>query len=658
MYPKFLWSLLLALLVTSCASESSDTPSDASVQNRWEDPVLRTIHDHQDASQLDSLAPYFESEDPRIRKEAALACASMRDWPAVPLLLELLEDEDAGVAATAAYALGQTGDTSATEALRKVLADPNALYQKDEGQLFGHVVEALGKLGNQLDLEYVLFQYGDLKSSGAELSIMRSIFRFGQRNIATRAAEELASDFIIDGENIAAAHLASSYFARRKELDPAVLQEGVLEDWPMITDPVIRMNIARAMKHLDSTQSEPYLLDILNSEKEDYRTKVNAVLAFTPASDSSLLKIIPFLQDPNLHISISTAGTIFAHADDLSYDTLFALGKSHSEPYVQAILMQSALKKSPGNAEVGQWLQTAVEQSEDVYVKRTFLISMGQSPTQLRYLRSQLNSDQSRLILSGAATALISMFAMPEDNTPANIRLDIVKEGLATGDDAVIALMAVELARKNAGYKDLIDDTQFIDDALDKMPLPETIEAYRMLQGAKYELEGEDRRIAQQIEYNHPIDWELAAKIDADATADIETNRGTISIRLHIDETPGTVVNFVELAERGYFEGKTFHRIVPNFVIQAGCPRGDGYGSLAETIRTEVPPMYYEEGVIGMASAGPDTESSQWFITHSATPHLDGRYSLFGHVIAGMNVVHDIQMGDQITKVSINYTGS
>jgi cyclophilin family peptidyl-prolyl cis-trans isomerase len=96
--------------------------------------------------------------------------------------------------------------------------------------------------------------------------------------------------------------------------------------------------------------------------------------------------------------------------------------------------------------------------------------------------------------------------------------------------------------------------------------------------------------------------------------------------------------------------------VVPNFVVQTGCPRGDGFGSLDFTIRSEVAGTYYnEEGYLGMASAGPHTEGTRFFITHSPTPHLDGRYTIFGKVISGMQVIHQLEMGDSISQINILY---
>lgn len=131
------------------------------------------------------------------------------------------------------------------------------------------------------------------------------------------------------------------------------------------------------------------------------------------------------------------------------------------------------------------------------------------------------------------------------------------------------------------------------------------------------------------------------------------TEKGEIIVQLNVDWCPGTVGAFLELIERGYFNGLYFHRVVPNFVVQDGCPRGDGWGGPEFTIRSEFTPAPFVEGSLGMASAGKDTEGSQWYFTHSPTPHLDGKYTNFGYVVSGMEVVHQLEVGDVIERVEI-----
>jgi peptidylprolyl isomerase len=105
--------------------------------------------------------------------------------------------------------------------------------------------------------------------------------------------------------------------------------------------------------------------------------------------------------------------------------------------------------------------------------------------------------------------------------------------------------------------------------------------------------------------------------------------------------------------QRGFYRGLPFHRVVPNFVIQGGDPRGDGWGGPGFSIRSEFSPLTYETGMLGVASAGKDTEGSQFFITQSPQPHLDGRYTIFGKVVTGMDVVDKIQVDDHIFDVKI-----
>jgi cyclophilin family peptidyl-prolyl cis-trans isomerase len=141
--------------------------------------------------------------------------------------------------------------------------------------------------------------------------------------------------------------------------------------------------------------------------------------------------------------------------------------------------------------------------------------------------------------------------------------------------------------------------------------------------------------------------------IPADQKVKISTGKGEIIIRLLVEEAPGSVANFVQLVNAGYFNEKNFHRVVPNFVIQGGCNRGDGWGSEDYSIRSEFSMRRYKEGSMGMASAGKDTEGPQWFITHSPTPHLDGRYTIFAEVEKGMEVVRAMEVGDRIVKVEL-----
>lgn len=137
--------------------------------------------------------------------------------------------------------------------------------------------------------------------------------------------------------------------------------------------------------------------------------------------------------------------------------------------------------------------------------------------------------------------------------------------------------------------------------------------------------------------------------------ATIQSNRGSIRLKLYADKAPKTVANFEKLVAKGFYNGLKFHRVISNFMIQTGCPKGTGTGGPGYTFEDEFHKDLKHDGpgVLSMANAGPNTNGSQFFITHVATPWLDGKHSVFGQVIEGQDVVDAIKQGDVMTKVTI-----
>lgn len=137
--------------------------------------------------------------------------------------------------------------------------------------------------------------------------------------------------------------------------------------------------------------------------------------------------------------------------------------------------------------------------------------------------------------------------------------------------------------------------------------------------------------------------------------ATITTNRGAVTLELFGEQAPVTVGNFVNLAERGYYDGLTFHRVIANFMIQGGDPTGNGTGGPGYKFEDECSPELRHDGpgIMSMANAGPGTNGSQFFITHGPTPHLDGKHTVFGRVTRGQDIVDSIAQGDCIDKISI-----
>ena len=155
------------------------------------------------------------------------------------------------------------------------------------------------------------------------------------------------------------------------------------------------------------------------------------------------------------------------------------------------------------------------------------------------------------------------------------------------------------------------------------------------------------------------MQWDNPPEMQIDAeksyTAAMETDKGTIQLELQPQHAPITVNNFVFLAREGYYDGLTFHRVISNFMIQGGDPTGSGSGGPGYNFEDETDgnPLNHKTGVISMANAGPNTNGSQFFVTHSPQTHLDGRHTVFGKVTSGQDVVDAVEQGDTIKKVEI-----
>jgi cyclophilin family peptidyl-prolyl cis-trans isomerase/HEAT repeat protein len=254
---------------------------------------------------------------------------------------------------------------------------------------------------------------------------------------------------------------------------------------------------------------------------------------------------------------------------------------------------------------------------------------------------------ESDVVVRGTAADLLGDLPPDEVNTRALIAALPVALADKQLNDAALSILGALAKQKSAKANEAIKI------ALDS---PDYLIRRRAVALLKANGAGDfSSRIGTVRTRNTTADYERAiARMDKQVTAVVTTTKGSFTIDLLPDEATLTVDNFVELAKRKYFSGITIHRVVPNFVIQDGDPRGDGNGGPGYQIRCEINEAPYRRGAVGMALSGKDTGGSQWFVTHAPQPHLDGGYTVFGNVIEGMDVVDAIARGDVIRSIVIN----
>lgn len=212
--------------------------------------------------------------------------------------------------------------------------------------------------------------------------------------------------------------------------------------------------------------------------------------------------------------------------------------------------------------------------------------------------------------------------------------------------------MAAEKVRKDSLWKDHKNyRIAFLNKVKKSLVMPGEFEAYIELEKTICYLQGTKWQYKAPA-YNHKILWPYVEGLREFEKVKITTTKGTMILTCTVNYSPASVANFLELVDSGYYNGKYFHRMVPDFVVQGGCPRGDGWGAENWTQRSELGLNYiYRKGSVGLASAGKDSEGVQFFITHDFTPQLDGRYTIFGEITEGLDVINLLQIGDQILSM-------
>ena len=276
-------------------------------------------------------------------------------------------------------------------------------------------------------------------------------------------------------------------------------------------------------------------------------------------------------------------------------------------------------------------------------------------PDLLRALAAFKPKDLARVLLShlkesdviARATAAELLSELPPDEINARGLIEALAPAMKDElNDAALAILDALAKQKNGVANEAIKTAL---DAADHLLRRQAIVLLKENGAGDY-----SAKIGAVQTRNRATDYERAlSRIGKNVSAMVSTTRGAFTIKLLANDAPLTVDNFVQLAKRGYFGRVTVHRVVPNFVIQDGDPRGDGNGGPGYQIRCEINEVPFERGAVGMALSGKDTGGSQWFVTHSPQPHLDGGYTVFGNVVSGMSVVDSIARGDVIRSIVI-----
>ncbi len=627
--------------------------------NQFSNDQLRQVHTFADERNTEGVISYLNNENSQVRSQSCILLGSMNDSLAIEPLLHAMEfDKEENVRISAAFALGQYQLEGLVNLMMHCLLDEKNTDVKRE------IIIAIGKSGGGLQLA----KYRDKLNENLNAALAEGLFysvrkkpeEIGIIQLLIKLTEE-------EGE---ARFYAASALGRIKS-DISTSKESFRKMLQEEDDISTRSAILRCLV-ISSEIDSIYVFNQFQKE-ENYLCRLAILRGITTWKSSAGKQIIiKAIQDKNFHIRETAADYCLNHADLFSIVELEKAAKEESHPRAKYTFYEALLSKLNGNSShsISNELKKFYSIEKDEYIAGFILKALASDFSNLSFIEEECFNTNSILIREFSFEALLKIrsdkrfpaFAIEWKKTSPSLSLEdhfahVILDCIATYDVSLVAMGASYLRDTTllGSSRSVLpipnSNTRFLETAMGKMRLPRDIESYGELLKTLRLFEGHSIEGSLKPEMNHPIDWDLVERIPENQQIEIITDAGNIRAEIWVNDAPGTVANFVQLIQDSFYLNKRLHRVVPGFVIQDGCPRGDGYGSTMQTIRSEFTRRKFDEGVLGMASSGPDTESCQWFITHTRTPHLNGRYTAFGQVISGMDIVHQLGIGAHIKNI-------
>jgi HEAT repeat protein/cyclophilin family peptidyl-prolyl cis-trans isomerase len=615
--------------------------------------------------------------DRGVRRRAALAAGRIGDPALAPTLVNLMNDAEPEVRQMSAFALGLIGDPVAVERLAAALADPEPVVR-------ARSAEALGRLGGpRASSELVKFIRAALPAEAPVLTVRGDdpgsnqdpwlALRLALFALVRMKDVPAAQSVLLDGGRPRFDWWAATWTAMR--LGDASLRP-VLDAAAGSSDALSRALAARGLGALKDPSAFERLAPLLKDK--DAQVVVQAVRALGAIGDARAVPVLaPLLRGPSAALRAEALLALSALPPDASLRpqvvalvasedegvrgaALRALAKLDREEFA---LVLSGLDPDPawsvraakatalGEAgdEISQGVLLAMVKDVDARVLPAVLEALrkARGADAVDTLRRQLGHADSSV--RAAAAEGLGELAPPGVVAPL---LEMWKRAQADTElDARIAVVDALAAPRDPAS----------DGALKQIAGEDSARVVRARAAAALKSRGQPAVWPGFERESRPVlDYRAAmAPYDPDGRelftprAILHTPRGRIEILLDIVEAPLTTSSFIELARRGFYNGLPFHRVIPGFVAQGGDPRGDGSGGPGYTLRCEIGQRPFGRGAVGMAHSGKDTGGSQFFITLSPQPHLDGLYTVFGWVASGMDVVEQLRPGDRIERVEI-----
>ena len=622
------------------------------------------------------LIRLIDDRSAAIRRRAALAIGRVRVDDGIPALVNALSDPQMEVREIAAFGLGLIGNPAAAGALAEALRDVSPVVQ-------GRAAQALGMLGATGTLDaiqsmvsmHVTEAYDvDPEELGYPLTPRIEAFRSGLYALAALGSFDALAATILTEEGNPILWWWPVAHALRQVDDPRAV--GPLKALAGIQGSIGVAIAAQGLGALGDTSALPVLVELLDLRRRDARVVITAVEALAALGDDKAAPALRrLLQTPDLDsmLLLELVEALAAIGEPSSTDVMIEL-LSHPWPPLRGAALRGLARLDP---DLFLLVLSGLQLDSQWQVRAELADGLALVARDVGAFRlTSMLEDEDRRVIPAVLRSLVKLQAPNA--------VDVLLAHLSDSDVVVrktAATLLGELEDRqavealSAAYRAAAGDPSYLAraavvDALVRIGGPLALETLRAavedpdwavrVRAAQYLAMSDPSSDAETLIRPAPLRFPFEAYRSLELVTPsvsphvfIDTDRGTIQIELAVNEAPLTADNFMRLARSGFYDGLPVHRVVPNYVVQMGDPRSDSEGGPGYTIRDELSLLPFLRGTVGMALDWVDTGGSQFFITSSPQPQLDARYTVFGRVIGGMEVVDQLQRGDVIRRVRV-----
>lgn len=658
---KYLLLIIFSTIVVSCdegINNDNNFTNSIGYNIYKKDENLQKVNDYRQAKDVDIILQYLSSNNSAVKREVILSLSVVADSNEIISVVPFLRDNDPHVRLAAAFALGQSYSSMHEARLIEAYKTETDDYVKQS------ILIAIGKCGTLSGLDFItalnLPEDNEILLQGQG----RAFYYLCKKGLFTSQTTDKVMQIISNPNVTQNAKLSFSYYiASNQNIDLGSYFEVIENELKTNSNVYLLSNLALSVKHMNSQRSIDLLKSIVRAEA-DYRIKISALEALSVYNYSQVKDImLEAVQFENGFVANVAANFFLKKGNKNDANEYFSTSK-HIIPWqARTTMITAALQYSSNKTSIVNSIISGYNAVENKYEKAALLYALSSDPSQYKFVKDEAFSSTDKIISTAGIKSLYAMRLSPNFNAIArNVQQSsgtnlyaeftlIFKEAMTSGNKMMIYYASKIFERKDLNIIDEYENTYYMTQASNLLDYPADI--IIMKEVCKTLLLYGNQPCAKKDADVFKIDWDFVNSIKSEQRVLVKTSRGDFEMTLDVNSAPATVSVFIDLVQSGYYNNTYFFKNIPGRAIVNGGKRGDGEMNFNMSLVNETSLKNFQDGSVAMRILDDDYQSVNWFIATAPNIAYDNNFTIFAEVSKGLDVVHNLEVGDKIIEVII-----